>query len=67
MLASHQIKLRLILTFHGLISPKMDSLFKKIIFRSSRHGAVVSNPTRNHEVAGSIPGLAQWVKDPALP
>ena len=24
------------------------------------------NPTRNHEVEGSIPGLTQWVQDPAL-
>ena len=24
----------------------------------------LTNPTRNHEVVGSIPALAQWVKDP---
>ena len=25
------------------------------------------NPTRNPEVMGSVPALAQWVNDPALP
>jgi len=26
----------------------------------------LTNPTRNHEVAGLVPALAQWVKDLAL-
>ena len=34
---------------------------------SSYRGTVETNLTKNHEVVCSIPGLAQWVKDPVLP
>ena len=34
--------------------------------KSSCCGAAEMNPSRNHEVLGSIPGLTQWVKDLAL-
>ena len=33
---------------------------------SSCRGTAETNPTRNHEVVGLIPGLTQWVKDPVL-
>ena len=36
-------------------------------WESSHHGTVETKLTRNHKVAGFIPGLAQLFKDLVLP
>ena len=46
---------------------KVNPVVKKIRVGTSHHGSAEMNLTCIHEDKGSIPGLAQWVKDLALP
>ena len=45
----------------------LSLLLKLAVFGFPVMAQWLTNPTRNQEVVGLIPGLAQWVKDPALP
>ena len=47
--------------------PSTDEWIKKIWLGVPVVAQWLTNPTRNRDVSGSIPDLAQWVKDPALP
>ena len=45
----------------------MEHLLKYLgRFWSSHHDKVETNPTKNHEVAGLMPGLTQQVKEPVF-
>ena len=58
-------------SFKVLLWASISSLSKMGVLKVPSSGVPVvaqwlTNPTSNHEVEGSIPGLVQWVKYPAL-
>ena len=61
------ILLMLKMLFLSVNSENYLDTFKNCDCRCSCHGAAETHLSRNHEVVGSIPVLAQWVKDLLLP
>ena len=52
--------------FDNVVNPGLNKKYTRYSFGSVRCGAEERNPTNNQEVACSIPGFTQWVKDLVL-